>query len=354
VLYQLSFSKIILFLELNYLGLTGHNSLVQNKSRIFLPIIFGLIFSFALACPAKAGQQQWGASYLDWSGSRLDTNSTISQIIQPLEISPATYWEAGWGWGYGGIQTGGRLVDGTMYSNGIFSIWNSLEAIPGPGSTCLVFGGEGTGHSCRIPIKIIAGNKYEFSIGVDSARGSQWWKASITDIATGMLYELGTIKSSSQAASSSSWNNFIEYFGEAVPCDQVGPASAKFFSPKSTDASVEISSPIFSRPQNPCVMSAGDTPPNGTIGDAIIRFGGSYQSPSTQTMPYSLTKVQAAAADQAAADKAAADQAAADKAAAYKAAAAMKKKTTITCIKGKNVKKVSAVSPICPAGYKQK
>jgi len=30
------------------------------------------------------------------------------------------------------------------------------------------------------------------------------------------------------------------------------------------------------------------------------------------------------------------------------------KKTTITCIKGKVSKKVTAVSPKCPAGYKKK
>jgi hypothetical protein len=43
---------------------------------------------------------------------------------------------------------------------------------------------------------------------------------------------------------------------------------------------------------------------------------------------------------------------AAAKAAADKATAA--KKTTITCIKGKLIKKVTAVKPVCPAGYKKK
>jgi hypothetical protein len=81
-----------------------------------------------------------------------------------------------------------------------------------------------------------------------------------------------------------------------------------------------------------------------------------------------------AAADKAAADKAAADKAAADKAAADKAAAdkiiqdakleaarilaaakaAANKKTTITCVKGKLVKKVTAIKPKCPAGYNVK
>ena len=76
------------------------------------------------------------------------------------------------------------------------------------------------------------------------------------------------------------------------------------------------------------------------------------------------------AAAKAAADKAAADKAAADKAAAellakqeleLKAqqeatakAAAAKKKTTITCAKGKILKKVTSLSPKCPAGYKKK
>ena len=79
-----------------------------------------------------------------------------------------------------------------------------------------------------------------------------------------------------------------------------------------------------------------------------------------------------AAADKAAADKAAADKAAADKAASLKLiadaklkaakiiaaakakAALLTKKVTITCIKGKLVKKVTAVKPKCPAGYKKK
>ena len=59
----------------------------------------------------------------------------------------------------------------------------------------------------------------------------------------------------------------------------------------------------------------------------------------------------------AAADKAAAEsktkQEAEAKAAADKAAAA-KKKITITCVNGKQTKKVTAVKPVCPKGYKKK
>jgi F0F1-type ATP synthase membrane subunit b/b' len=40
--------------------------------------------------------------------------------------------------------------------------------------------------------------------------------------------------------------------------------------------------------------------------------------------------------------------------AAAKATVATKKKTTITCVKGKLTKKVTAVKPVCPKGYKKK
>ena len=65
-----------------------------------------------------------------------------------------------------------------------------------------------------------------------------------------------------------------------------------------------------------------------------------------------------AAADQAAAEKISAlallkKRALEAKAAADKAAASAKK-ITITCVKGKLTKKVTAIKPICPAGYKKK
>jgi regulator of protease activity HflC (stomatin/prohibitin superfamily) len=47
-------------------------------------------------------------------------------------------------------------------------------------------------------------------------------------------------------------------------------------------------------------------------------------------------------------------KAAAAAAAAEAKAAAAAKKTTITCVKGKLTKKVIAVKPVCPKGYKKK
>jgi hypothetical protein len=57
----------------------------------------------------------------------------------------------------------------------------------------------------------------------------------------------------------------------------------------------------------------------------------------------------------AAADKILADaRAAADKILADARAAVVPKKTTISCVKGKLIKKVTAVKPICPVGYRKK
>jgi hypothetical protein len=44
----------------------------------------------------------------------------------------------------------------------------------------------------------------------------------------------------------------------------------------------------------------------------------------------------------------------ADAKAAGDKAAAANKKTTITCVKGKLTKKVTAAKPVCPKGYKKK
>ena len=308
------------------------------RCRIMQRLVSLTCLTFLIGVPANAGQQQWGASYLDWSGALLSVDSTISQVIQPLEVSPNMFWEAGWRWdnladgGYGGIQSSGILSDGKVADLAIFSVWNGLGAIPGEGAGCTPFGGEGIGYSCRIPISLKAKNSYRLSFGVDANRGPQWWLATITDLSDGKKRLIGSIETNSRIAKATNWNNFIEYWGQAVPCDAVGPASAKFYVPISTNPAVELYSPTFSRPAQPCVMSAGDTPPAGFVGDAVIRFGGSQQAPSTQTMPYTKTKVQII----------------------RDAKTASTQKKTIYCVKGKLSKKVIATNPKCPAGYKKK
>ena len=91
--------------------------------------------------------------------------------------------------------------------------------------------------------------------------------------------------------------------------------------------------------------------------DAAAKVAADAKAAADKAVADAQAVVDKAAADKAAADKAAADKAAADakadaKAVADKAAAS--KKITITCVKGKLTKKVTAVKPVCPSGYKKK
>ena len=69
-------------------------------------------------------------------------------------------------------------------------------------------------------------------------------------------------------------------------------------------------------------------------------------------MPILATASAAEAAKAAAAAAAEAAAAEAAEAAAEKAAA--QKKTSITCVKGKTITKVTKVNPVCPKGYTKK
>ena len=326
------------------------SSVSKRVSILVLTVSFSL-YSFS---SANAAQHKWGAAYLNWSGARLDSSSTVSQVIQPQVLSANTYWSSGWAWdnisdgGYGGIQSKGILADGQISDLAIFSIWNATKAIPGEGAGCTNFGGEGLGMSCRIPIELVAGNKYKITFGVDLNKGRDWWFATIGDEAIGTTRVIGWIQNTSSDAYAKNWYNFIEYWGQAVPCDAVGEATAKFYVPTSTNPDVEFYNPTFSRPQNPCVMSAADTPPLGTIGDVVMRFGGNYQAPSTQNMPFVEVKAIRELRQEIA------DKAAADKLEANTKPTRQPKLKSISCIKGKLTKKVTGTNPKCPAGFKQK
>lgn len=283
----------------------------------------------------SAGQHTWASAYLDWNGVVLSENSSISQIIQPLEISPQTYWSSTWVWdnssigGYGGIQTKGYLANGQEADLAIFSIWDATSAIPGGGGGCRKFGGEGVGYTCTTPLTIEAGSKYEMTYSMDLIRGKRWWTASVFDIDRQTKKVIGSIEAPYSGAIATRWGNFIEYWGKPLSCDGVGKASAKFSNPISSNPEVEVTFWKYSKPLEPCVVTEGDTPPYGTIGDAIIRFGGAYQSPSTISMPFLKSK-KALEAD----------------------AKDATKKRSIICIKGKLTKKVTAIKPKCPSGYK--
>ena len=94
-------------------------------------------------------------------------------------------------------------------------------------------------------------------------------------------------------------------------------------------------------------VSLGCTSPE----DKAIQAKAAAEAVSKAAAEKAATDAANAAKDKAAQD--AADKVAAQKKIAAQAAAS-KKKTTITCLKGKTIKKVTGVNPVCPKGYKRK
>jgi hypothetical protein len=254
--------------------------------RVRLSSLLTLAILLLATSPSSgAGQHQWGAAYMDWEGVELSRTSSISQTITPLETSNYTYWSINWRWdgrsngAYAGVQTGGQRGPGVEGDIGIFSIWDAKEAVPGPKSWCLPFGGEGVGMSCRTNLKIEAAGLYKVVVFPDSSRGKEWWGAEmVTPNQESIL--LGYIKAPFENLRASRLGNFTEYFGSQLPCDGVGLASARFGIPNSS-GKVKATSVKFSRPLEGCVNSWMELDKDWGTQGPILRFGGNAKTPQS-------------------------------------------------------------------------
>ena len=245
------------------------------------------MLSLTSVIPTQAAQHQNGSAYLWWNGIQLRYDSSVTQSIELKELSPQMYWSSAWHWanapdgGYGGIQTLGHLGNNVFVDIATFSIWNAKEGIPGEGANCLPFGGEGDGYSCRLPMDLVADNTYTITYSVDKSRGLDWWKATITDKKKSETRLIGTIHAPKRKLASQDWYNFIEYWGEPVPCDSVGAATARFYTPIPQNKLLKPNLGAFLKATKACVVVAVDAPPLGKPGSVLMRFGGNDQSPST-------------------------------------------------------------------------
>lgn len=242
-----------------------------------------ILVQFISPSAAATTQHEWGASYLDWTGPVLSSNSSLSQTITILETSDNTYWSMSWGWaeisdgGYMGIQEDGARQDGSSGDIAIFSIWNSSFATPGPDAWCLPFGGEGEGMSCRLAIEVEAGNSYSLQVFPATAVGPEWW--GVTIVLPGDESKLiGYIKAPESNLSASSLTNFTEYFGPKLPCSSVGKASARYGVPVTTTYRGAINV-LFSQPQKACGNSWMSLDKTWRADGPIMHFGGSATPP---------------------------------------------------------------------------
>jgi hypothetical protein len=101
-------------------------------------------------------------------------NSTFRSLVTDVSFlfvsgEPAYFWSHQFGVaggagsnGYIGIQGDGSLFNGTSVGRAcIFSLWNSLNAVAlDENAVCGVFGGEGTGYSCRLEYPWVDGRSY--------------------------------------------------------------------------------------------------------------------------------------------------------------------------------------------------
>ena len=171
------------------------------------------------------------------------------EVLLTIDVDPgiqsAYYWAHQFGFkdgdgGYMGLQTNGCMQGQWVGKMAIFSIWEALDAEPGPGASCEWFTGEGEGWSCRKKYNWVEGYTYSLRIkkeGVDEQQ-NEWWSAYIKDITTSDETFLGRIKVPASwkglDTSSAVW---VEYYGKVVDCNSIPYAEARFEQPTANDGS---------------------------------------------------------------------------------------------------------------------
>jgi len=189
-------------------------------------------------------------------------------VLLTIDVDPgiesAYYWAHQFGFkngdgGYMGLQTNGFMQGEWVGKMAILSIWEALEAEPGPGASSEEFTGEGEGWSCRKKYNWVEGHTYCLRIeacGVDEQE-NEWWGAWIIDTSTSQETLIGKIKVPN------SWQGledysvvWVEYYGQVNDCDSIPYAKARFEQPTADNNSII--------PQN-LTSDLGTTCPNASI-----------------------------------------------------------------------------------------
>jgi hypothetical protein len=177
------------------------------------------------------------------SGQGFSNFDVLLTIDVDSSIQSSYYWAHQFAFkngdgGYIGLQTNGYMQDAWVGKMAIFSIWDALEAEPGPGASCERFTGEGEGWSCRKKYNWVEGHTYCLRIeayGIDEQE-NEWWGAWIIDTSTYEEIFLGRIK---VPASWQRLDNYsavwVEYYGKVINCNSIPYAEARFEQPTAND-----------------------------------------------------------------------------------------------------------------------
>lgn len=162
------------------------------------------------------------------------------------------FWFEGGDGGYIGIQTNG-YISGPVGNMLIFSIWDAENGFAGDGATCLAFGGEGVGWSCRLPLDWVEDHKYHLRV---SSEGNSWWGAQVKDLVTNDEYYIGRIKVPSEWGMLSGGSlNFTEYYGSIPTCADIDYSIVTFDHPVADNGN-SPSTPYDLRTYGPCKVYA--------------------------------------------------------------------------------------------------
>ncbi len=192
---------------------------LRTSFRRLSLFIFNLILT-AIFSTTGAQQQQYANAYTFWNFGN-DSNDIINvkQKIWIAKPAQSTQWVMTWTWvadpahgGYLGFNT-----DANGNAQALFSLWNAIQAT---GDSCLEFGGEGTGWSCRKSFEIRSDVFYQLRLAkTRSDDDGVWWGAWIyedPDSDKPSEIFLGEIKVNIKMnfIRGNSINNFSEYYGQ--------------------------------------------------------------------------------------------------------------------------------------------
>jgi Domain of unknown function (DUF3472) len=202
-----------------------------------------IVVSCLLGIPqqAFADQHQNANIYVDWRFPRAGSAGFGQNVDQELLVSrraPSSYWAQLWKWtddpdhgGYVGLQTNGNRSDGSVGDTVNFSLWQSTAAV-GPTARSCGPNQEASGFNCASAYRVQTNVWYRLRVW--KARrdpDGQWWSAYVRNERTGVETWIGSIKVAATHQAMTSVENFSEYFGAPVPCNQVPMSVVDFTQP---------------------------------------------------------------------------------------------------------------------------
>jgi hypothetical protein len=211
------------------------------RFRLTASLILSFAFTVAWTIDAHAVQHPNANIYVNWRFTPISNPSlgqNLDQEVLPIRKAPYTYWAQLWKWtddpthgGYIGLQTNGNRSDGSVGDTANFSLWDSIDA-KGPRQKSCARNAEANGYNCASSYSIKANSWYRLRVwkGASDSRG-QWWSAYVLNETSGTESWIGSIEVGSSHQFMTTIQNFSEYFGPQVACNQVPMSIIDFTQP---------------------------------------------------------------------------------------------------------------------------